>query len=129
MPWVLSAFTSPDQPTKGELCDADEKVNQAIASLMTADSVGVGIINMAVTGWWSARSDMWGRRPVCALATLASLLTYVVNAVLDSSMLTLRRMGGMILVAKFGDHLPGHQYWWILPADIIAASVAGKLAS
>jgi len=79
MPWLMNG-SHPHTPTKGELCDADTKVNQAIASLMTVDMVVVGIITVSVTGWWSARSDMWGRRPICALASFANVLTYVILA-------------------------------------------------
>ncbi|KAH7096550.1 MFS general substrate transporter, partial [Auriculariales sp. MPI-PUGE-AT-0066] len=99
----------PHNKTRSEECDADPTVQRAVADFITATSVVVGVIVVSVTGWWSVRSDMWGRKLVCTLMQGAGLASFV----------------GMIIVAKFGHSFPGIQYWWLLPIDIIASFLGG----
>ncbi|KAH7107810.1 major facilitator superfamily domain-containing protein [Auriculariales sp. MPI-PUGE-AT-0066] len=96
-------------PTRHDLCDIDPVVQQGVTSVLSVLTITVGLLVVSTAGWWGSRSDMWGRRVVCCVNQLAGMVS----------------VAGLILVATFGHLLPGRQYWWLLPTEIVSAMLGG----
>ncbi|KZV80279.1 MFS general substrate transporter [Exidia glandulosa HHB12029] len=101
--------SAPEERTPAQLCAKDPTVKKAVASMLTVLTSTGGILTMITTGWWGQRSDMWGRTTVLAVAVVAMAAGEL----------------NMLLVANFGDFLPGTSYWWLLPGSIILGILGG----
>ncbi|KZV91227.1 MFS general substrate transporter [Exidia glandulosa HHB12029] len=101
--------SAPHERTPAQLCAKDPTVKKAVASILTVLTSTGGILTMITTGWWGQRSDMWGRTTVLTVAVVAMAAGEL----------------NMLLVAHFGDLLPGTSYWWLFPGSIILGILGG----
>ncbi|KZO97873.1 MFS general substrate transporter [Calocera viscosa TUFC12733] len=107
----------PDPPTSAlnggvkspsALCRADPVVQAEVAKISTAMTTLMGLLAVLTTGYWSSKSDVWGRTRILAISIAGVLVT-------DANFL---------LVAHATDYLPGG-YRFLVVGPVIDGLVGG----
>ncbi|KZT56416.1 MFS general substrate transporter [Calocera cornea HHB12733] len=90
------------------LCRADPVVQAEVAKISTAMTTLMGLLAVLTTGYWSSKSDVWGRTRILAISIAGVLVT-------DANFL---------LVAHASDYLPGG-YRFLVVGPVIDGLVGG----
>ncbi|EJU05334.1 MFS general substrate transporter [Dacryopinax primogenitus] len=101
--WTRKGAKSPSA-----LCRADPLVQAEVAKISTAMTTLMGLLAVLTTGFWSSKSDVWGRTRILALSIAGVLVT-------DANFL---------LVAHASEYLPGG-YRFLIVGPVIDGLVGG----